>query len=266
VNSRCFIAMMFLLFLASAAPVFGQDLVRSQALSDAEAGSLAEDAAGAYERGDFPAAVQQYLRLLDAGRGSAAVYYNLGNSLYRTGQTGAAMLAWERARRRDPADAAIRDNLEFAGARIIDRVTEDEDAEPLRALWDWHGRIPPLAGTAVFLLVWWGFNACLAGALFSGVASLRRAAAYLLPMALLGVFISGLVLGLLVYRRDVVVEAIVQSPRADLLSAPDEGSVRLTTVHEGLKVRLRSRRGEWAEVLLPNGLRGWLPADTVAGI
>ena len=85
-------------------------------------------------------------------------------------------------------------------------------------------------------------------------------------MALLGVIISGLVLGLLVYRRDVVVEAIVQSPRADLLSAPDEGSVRLTTVHEGLKVRLRSRRGEWAEVLLPNGLRGWLPADTVAGI
>jgi tetratricopeptide (TPR) repeat protein len=266
VKNRCLIAMMLLLCLAWAAPVLGQDLVRSHALSDAEAGTLAEDAAGAYERGDFPAAVQQYRRLLAADRASAAVYYNLGNSLYRTGQTGAAILAWERARRRDPADAAIRDNLEFAGARIIDRVTEDDDAEPLRALWDWHGRIPPLAGTAVFLLIWWGFNACLAGALFPGAVSWRRVAAYLLPLALMGVLISGLVLGLLVYRRDVVAEAIVQAPRADLFSAPDEGSVRLTTVHEGLKVVLRSRRGEWAEVLLPNGLRGWLPADSVAGI
>jgi tetratricopeptide (TPR) repeat protein len=243
-----------------------QDLVRSVALTDAEAGSLAEDAAAAYERGDFPAAARQYQRLLEGGRDGAAIYYNLGNSLYRTGRTGEAIVAWERARRLDPADEAIRDNLEFAGARIIDRVTEDTEAEPLWALWDWHGRIPPLAGTVVFLIIWWGFNACLSGALFARALSLRRAASYLLPISLLGVLLSGLVLGLLVYRRDVVVEAIVQPARVDLLSAPGEGSVRLTTVHEGLKVRLQSRRGAWAEVLLPNGLRGWVPADAVAGI
>jgi len=259
-------ALVLLALLIGPGLVPGQDLVRSVALTDAEAGTLAEDAAAAYERGDFPSAARQYQRLLEGGRDGAETYYNLGNSLYRTGRTGEAILAWERAKRLDPVDTAIRDNLEFAEARIIDRVTEDAEAEPLRALWDWHGRIPPMAGTMVFLLIWWGFNACLAGALFPRTLALRRVASYLLPISLLGVLLSGLVLGLLVYRRDVVVEAIVQPVRVDLLSAPGEGSVRLTTVHEGLKVRLRARRGEWAEVLLPNGLRGWVPADAVAGI
>jgi tetratricopeptide (TPR) repeat protein len=260
------ILLLFLVLFLSAANVLAQELVRSEALTDAEAGTLADEAATAYERGDFPSAARKYERLLASGRDSAVVYYNLGNSLYRSGRTGEAILSWERARHRDPADTVIRDNLEFASARIVDRVSEDAEADPLGALWTWHGRIPPLVGTVVFLLIWWGFNVCLAGAAFGWSVFIRRGASYVLPIALLGVVLSGSVLGLLVYRRDVVVEAIVLPVRVDLLSAPGEESVRITTVHEGLKVRLRSRRGEWAEVLLPNGLRGWVPSDAVAGI
>jgi tetratricopeptide (TPR) repeat protein len=245
--------------------VVAQELTRDR-LSDSEAVGLAAAGADAYERGDFTAAEEQYRRLVQGGRDSAAAYYNLGNSLYRLGRTGESILAWERARRRAPADRGILENLEFAGGRITDRVAGEEDSDPLRALWRWHGRIPPAAATSLFLISWWIFHACLAGALFLGAPRLRRLAAYLLPIVLLGVLCSGAVLGLLVYRRDVVLEGIVQPARADLLSAPGEGAVRLTTIHEGLKVRLRSRRGDWLEVLLPNGLRGWLPSTAVAPI
>ena len=253
------------LALTVSSTVVAQELTRDR-LSDSEAMDLARSGAEAYERGDFIAAEQQYRRLVLGGRDSAAAYHNLGNCLYRLGRTGESILAWERARRRAPADSAILENLEFAGGRITDRVAGEDDSDPMQAIWRWHGRLPTTAATLIFLVAWWIFNACLAGALFMGATRLRSMAAYLLPVVLLGVICSGAVLGLLVYRRDVVLEGIVQPARADLLSAPGEGAVRITTIHEGLKVRLRSRRGDWMEVLLPNGLRGWLPSKAVAPI
>ena len=256
---------LLVLMLSAQFLAVAQELKRDR-LSDSEAVDLATAGADAYDRGDFIVAEQQYNRLVQGGRDSAAAYYNLGNCLYRLGRTGESILAWERARRRAPADSAILENLEFAGGRITDRVAGEEDSDPLQALWRWHGRLPTAAATSLFLVAWWIFHACLAGALFAGVPRLRRLAAYLVPVVLLAVICSGAVLGLLVYRRVVVLEGIVQPARADLLSAPGEGAVRLTTIHEGLKVRLRSRRGDWMEVLLPNGLRGWLPSDVVAPI
>lgn len=253
------------LLLLSPFMVGAQELKRDL-LSDSEARELAAEGSEAYERGDFVVAEQQYRRLVQGGRDSAAAYFNLGNCLFRLGRTGESILAWERARRRAPADRATLENLEFAGGRITDRVAGDEAGDPLQSLWRWHGRLPPAAATLLFLFFWWTFHACLAGALFLRRQRLRRLSAYLLPVVLLAVLGSGAVLGLLVYRRDVILEGIVQPERADLLSAPGEGAVRLTTIHEGLKVRLRSRRGDWLEVLLPNGLRGWLPASVIAPI
>lgn len=256
---------LFSLMLVAPFTAVGQELARDP-LSDAEAVELATAGAEAYERGDFTVAEEQYRRLVQGGRDSAAAYYNLGNCLYRLGRTGESILAWERARRRAPADSVILENLLFAGDRIIDRVGGAEDSDPLESLWRWHGRLPAAAATSLFLVSWWFFNACLAGALFMRVPRLRRLAAYLLPVALLVVMCSGAVLGLLVYRRDVVLQGIVQPARADLLSAPAESAVRITTIHEGLKVRVRRRRGDWMEVLLPNGLRGWVPSTAVAPI
>jgi uncharacterized protein YgiM (DUF1202 family) len=52
----------------------------------------------------------------------------------------------------------------------------------------------------------------------------------------------------------------------NVLSGAGEENPTLFTVHEGLKVRLRSRAGEWAQVSLDNGLVGWLPSPAVKEI
>jgi len=231
-----------------------------------EAVRIFEAAGAAYERGDFQGAADGYERLARAGLGDAPVYYNLGNSFYRLGRSGDAILAYEKARKLAPADAEIRENLLFVTSQIVDRVDEPGAGEgPVATLWDWHGRLPASAATGVFLAAWWFMNLCLAAALFAPWRRWRRLGSYSLTGALLAVILTGAVLGLLVYRRDTVIEGIIRTSRVDLQSMPN-GGITLTTIHEGLKVRVRVMRGDWIEVTLPNGFRGWVPRDAVGVI
>jgi uncharacterized protein YgiM (DUF1202 family) len=57
--------------------------------------------------------------------------------------------------------------------------------------------------------------------------------------------------------------AVVMRDRADVLSGPGEDNTALFTVHEGTLLEVRSRRGDWYQVSLPNALSGWIPAGTV---
>jgi tetratricopeptide (TPR) repeat protein len=231
-----------------------------------EAVRIFEEAGAAYERGDFQSAADGYEKLARAGLGDAPVYYNLGNSFYRLGRTGDAILAYELARKQDPADAEIRENLLFVNSLIVDQVDDPGAGEgPIATLWEWHGRLPASAATGVFLAAWWFMNLCLAAALFAPWRRWRRLGSYSLTGALLAVVVTGTVLGLLVYRRDAVMEGIIRTTRVDLQSMPN-GGITLTTIHEGLKVRVRGIRGDWIEVTLPNGFRGWVPEDAVGVI
>ena len=53
--------------------------------------------------------------------------------------------------------------------------------------------------------------------------------------------------------------AVVMAPEARVLNAPSEdGGLTVFTLHEGTKVRIDRRTGEWAEIVLADGKVGWL--------
>ena len=232
-------------------------------LAPGAAADLFDRANSAYEDERYEAAAVGYQRVIQAGIRDARVYYNLGNALYRLDKLGPAILAYETALKLAPSDERIRDNLEHVAAQRIDEVSEGPiEAGPLTALWSWHGRLSPGLVTAGFALAWLLFNSCLALAIFPVSARLRRVSSYLLAVSLVGVLMAALLLGPLIYRRDAVVRGIVIQERVDLQSVPG-GGVTLTTVHEGLAVRVRDTRGDWLEIILPNGIRGWVARSSV---
>jgi uncharacterized protein YgiM (DUF1202 family) len=50
-------------------------------------------------------------------------------------------------------------------------------------------------------------------------------------------------------------------------SAPaDQDDLTLFEIHEGTRVRIDERAGEWAEVVLDDGKVGWVPADVLEEI
>ncbi len=66
-----------------------------------------------YSKGDFSGAAQMYEQLTTTSGYSAGVLFNLANSYAQSGQTGKAILNYERALRLAPSDSDIQGNLEL---------------------------------------------------------------------------------------------------------------------------------------------------------
>jgi hypothetical protein len=82
--------------------------------SETQSASGFETANRLYEQAKYPQAAASYRDLLRDGKSSAALWYNLGNALFKSGEFGQAIAAYLRAERLDPRDPDIRANLRFA--------------------------------------------------------------------------------------------------------------------------------------------------------
>lgn len=54
--------------------------------------------------------------------------------------------------------------------------------------------------------------------------------------------------------------AVVMIPSVVVRSSPAESGTQLFTIHEGLKVRVRSTLSGWSEIELSDGNVGWMPS------
>ncbi|HXV28151.1 MAG TPA: tetratricopeptide repeat protein, partial [bacterium] len=77
-----------------------------------------------YRAGHFNKAADLYKELLETYPRLAVVYYNLGNSYFREGKLGEAILAYERARYYEPRDEDIQFNLNYARGLLEYRVED----------------------------------------------------------------------------------------------------------------------------------------------
>jgi tetratricopeptide (TPR) repeat protein len=67
-----------------------------------------------YEQGQYEEAAAAYQAILERGRTSAALHFNLGNARFRQGQLGQAIAHFRLAQRLDPRDPDVIANLRFA--------------------------------------------------------------------------------------------------------------------------------------------------------
>lgn len=88
---------------------------------NASALNTAQMADSAYNKEDYPLAIELYKQALSENGRNANIYYNLGNAEYRSGHIGQAVLNYERALRVDPSFADAKTNLNFVRAQLQDR-------------------------------------------------------------------------------------------------------------------------------------------------
>ena len=220
-----------------------------------------------YQDGDFDGALERYLRILEDGLDSGELYYNIGNSYFKLGRIGPAILYYERARRLIPNDADLLANLELARSLTADEITPLPGFWLFRAGAWWVGLLPRST------LTWMVAVAYLA-AMTAVILVMLRPAAGLATwgrrVATAGAAVT-IVFGVNLAIRELgigaVEEAVIMVEEADVQSAPsDDGALRIFAVHEGTTVRIDRRSDAWVEIVLADGKVGWVRADRLEPI
>lgn len=233
------------------APVVGQDEIVAR-------GNLA------YQEGDYAAAIAAYEAVSEAGFESAGLEYNLGNAYFKSGDLGRSILHWERALDRAPGDADTRANLELARSLTTDAI------DPLPEFWlftavSWWVDLVPRGLLLLLVAIAW---LCFAGGVATRVLARSEGVASLgYGLGVVGAVLV-LVFGINLVVREVGLgraeRAVVMVEVVAVRSAPAaDDDLTLFEIHEGTRVRIDERTGEWAEVVLDDGKVGWMPIAAV---
>jgi len=208
-----------------------------------------------YARKDYAAAALAYQKALEAGP-SAAVHFNLGNALFKSGRIGQAIVHYRRARYLDPRDGDVPANLNFARAYRVDKMLVPQS--PLSQALDvaFHRlsrREAALLGPIFFTLT----GACLSLWIVRRWAPLLVAATLCGAASLYGI-VSQRMWAAEISERP----AVVVVPEVNALSGPGEEFKQILLVHDGTEVEIREARGDYLLIQLPGG-GGWVPKSAV---
>ena len=215
---------------------------------------------------DTTQAVQLYTAITDKGLYSAPLYYNLANALFKSGETGGAILYYNRALRLAPGDEDIRHNLEYAERSTKDKIEEI----PKFFLVSWAKKVRSTmsctAWTVISLLLLAATLASCLVYLLSQRIAMRKAGFYGMAAALLLCIATTLMAwserNMLVERN----EAVVMSSSLSVKSSPDKSATDLFVLHEGTVVTIGSTVDGWAEVRIADGNKGWVEIERIERI
>jgi tetratricopeptide (TPR) repeat protein len=228
--------------------------------------SLTDQAAAAYQQGDYSQAIALYEQVAKQEGTSAELFYNLGNAYFKDRQYPAAILNYERALLKNPGMSDAKANLALAQLQITDKITPTEEffltawTHTLRDKlssndWGWLGAstfILFICGLLLYIFVrklwlrklgFFGGVVCLVLCIVANVFSYQQ-----------------------MQRHEAHAYAIVFTPTVTVKSTPAESGTDLFVIHDGTKVRIRSTLGEWSEIALADGNVGWLPTKDIEKI
>jgi len=238
--------MLLLLLLSAFSPLFAVN-----------ADSLFSQANGNYKDGQFEQAAGDYQKLIDAGNISGPIYFNLGNAWYKAGKMGLARLNYERANRLIAGDEALEQNLRMVRLRLVDQI----QSPPVFFLTRWWNDLLSLFGLSVWLNAAFGsfLLMLLSAAYYLSNRRRGRDNGHVLFILLL---ISWLGVGIIAADRFYLFETeqsgIILSNMVMVYAAPEKDATELFVIHEGTRVEIERNSGDWYEIRLADGKRGWL--------
>ncbi|MCA9399464.1 MAG: tetratricopeptide repeat protein, partial [Candidatus Omnitrophica bacterium] len=219
------------------------------------------NAASEYKNAEYQKAVDYYTEILKKGLESGPLYYNLGNAYFKIGDSGRAVLNYERALRLMPTDNDLQLNYRYVTASIKNYKSPKSEGL-LQKMIDEHIRFYSrnemvLILTGVFFLAlffWllafylrWSLKVRLTGSILCGT--------------LFVVFLAGLVFEC----QHAGNAAIVLDP-ADAKFEPRDDATTHFSMFEGERIKTLRQDGGWLKIQRADGKEGWVDQNYVERI
>lgn len=218
-----------------------------------------------YEKRDYEKAVEEYVKILDAGIESGCLYYNIGNAFFKIGKIGYAILSYKKAQKLIPSDSDLKSNLSFAQS-----LTEDSSLQPqLGNRLAQFIKIPfrefNLNTVAIMLVT---FYLMLIAMIIAGLINsvFRRRATFFFYILLILFLITLAAFSVRYYDEEAMRHGIVVAKEAECKYEPIDKSTTYFTLKEGQEAVILKTRNGWRRIKRIDGKLGWVKSDAVEEI
>ncbi len=216
-----------------------------------------------YNQEKYQEAVDTYISILDTGKESASLYYNLGNAYYKLSQIGSSIYYYEKALELTPNDEDIKNNLGFARNATIDAIDVIPEGIVTKTAnkiinlfsfdtWAWISVFSVIL-FVIFFMLYYSAHESSRKRLFFASSWLT------LIVVILGVFFA--------FKQFHHIEsnqyAIIFNKETVIMSEPNLRSDEVFELHEGTKVKVIETVNNWKKIKLADGKIGWIPATDI---
>jgi tetratricopeptide (TPR) repeat protein len=211
----------------------------------------------------YQKALHRFERVIEEGQGNnGKLFYNIGNTYYRLGDTGRAILFYRRAQLFIPADPNLKHNLRYVRSQRVDLIPSRNYSKVFRTFFIWHYSFPLRVKVILFIAAFWGTCLLAAHALLHPDRRKRWKRTFLAVW-------SGIALIMLV---SLVTDEIRLRTLKDGVITAEEVVARkgdgiayqrsfVDPLHQGTEFKLLEERAGWYYIELSDGRTGWIPAS-----
>jgi tetratricopeptide (TPR) repeat protein len=228
--------------------------------------TLIKSANSDYKQSKFDEAIKKYLNVVSSGYVSAELYFNIGNAYFKRHDFKSAILYYERAKLLNPADKDIDFNLDLTRNFTVDKIETMPEVffiswikwvRNLMSVNNWT-----IVGAITFLLTLISFLWYL----LSGKVNLKKIGFWIGVVSFIISIASISMSYQLKYLQEAKNTAIIFTPSVTLKSSPDDSGTNLFILHEGTKVEILDKVGDWRWVKIADGNRGWIKISDMVTI
>lgn len=228
--------------------------------------SIFAKANDAYKKEQYDTAIILYKNILKSGFESSELYFNLGNAYYKKKDISNAILNYERAHKLNPNDEDINFNLQLTQTMVVDKINVLPEfflitlRRNFREIYSANLWAELSITFFIIVLIISGIY------LFTNRIWLKKTSFWLgiifIMFTLLALY-NG-------YRTKQNIlshsAAIVMNPTVTVKSSPDEEGTDLFVIHEGTKVSIIDKVGDWMKIKIADGNNGWLRKADIEAI
>ncbi len=209
----------------------------------------------------FKEATTQYEAILTGGFKNGQVYYNLGNTYYRRGELGKAIVNYRRAVRFLPRNADLNANLRLTKGAIEDKELSTEIPVVVKRIFFWLFLLNrnELSVVAVSLYV------ALMIVLF---ASNIRKYTWLKRVFIsfsLALFVAVVSLGIKIYLEQGVSRGVIVTAKCEVRYGPGEEYEPKFEIHNGAECVIENEKDDWYRVYVKVGVKRDTGSDASPG-
>lgn len=227
--------------------------------------SLFYKANSLYEQREYLKASEEYAKILSMDAESGPLYFNIGNTFFKMGKTGYAILAYKKAQRLMPGESDLKSNLAYAESLTEDSALSSMPQNRAAWLFKFPFREYSLNTVSIILIA---LYLMLVAMLLAGIISpvFKRRMTILFYPVLIGFLLTLGAFSIRYYNEEILDHGVVVAKEAECKYEPIDKSNNYFTLKEGQEVLVLNTRNGWRRIRRLDGKLAWVKSDAVEEI